>query len=227
MSVADISVAGMSVSVITGYDRPHAAMGARQPGPARGGRARPVRRARVREHHRCGDRRAGRVTKRTFFRHFADKREVLFGGAGRSASTLRAGHRRRTKVGGTDRRRRRGPRRRRSNVQGPSRLRTAAPGRHRRERRPAGARAGSSSRHLLGAGRGVAPTRREEPAASLTAEAGIAGLQGCVRALGHRQQAPRPRAAHAHLPRRAEGRDLRRVTTTGGGTARFRFGTQS
>ena len=47
---------------------------------AAGGGARAVRRAGLRRHDRRGDRATAGLTERTFFRHFADKREVLFAG---------------------------------------------------------------------------------------------------------------------------------------------------
>ena len=118
--------------------------------------------------------RAG-LTERTFFRHFADKREVLFAGAGALQELLVTRRRRRARVGGADRRGRRGPRGRRRPAPGAPRLLPAAPGRHRRERGAPGARADQARLTRRGARRRAAPSAASpSPAASLTAEAGIA-----------------------------------------------------
>jgi AcrR family transcriptional regulator len=82
MSVAVVTLAGMSVSVITGYDR-----GMARWKPDSRGRLEQAALAlydeRGFENTTVAEiaARAG-LTERTFFRYFADKREVLFGGAG-------------------------------------------------------------------------------------------------------------------------------------------------
>ena len=117
--------------------------------------------------------RAG-LTERTFFRHFADKREVLFCGAGALQELFVTERRRRAAVRGAAGRRRRRPRRRRRRARRAARVLAGSASRDRRERRAAGARA-DQARHLAAAladalrGRGV-----PEPAATVAAEAGIA-----------------------------------------------------
>jgi AcrR family transcriptional regulator len=56
-------------------------MGAERARPAGAGGPDSVRRAGVRADHGGGDRQVRGLTERTFFRHFADKREVLFYGS--------------------------------------------------------------------------------------------------------------------------------------------------
>ncbi|WFR68266.1 TetR family transcriptional regulator [Curtobacterium flaccumfaciens] len=55
-------------------------MGTRSPGTTGPGGRRPLLGAGLRRDHRDADRRARRVTKSTFFRHFPDKRELLVAG---------------------------------------------------------------------------------------------------------------------------------------------------
>ena len=57
-------------------------MGAKRVRPAAAGRDRALRRARVRQTTVAEIAERAGLTERTFFRHFADKREVLFSGAG-------------------------------------------------------------------------------------------------------------------------------------------------
>ena len=115
--------------------------------------------------------RAG-LTERTFFRHFSDKREVLFSGAGVSGAARGRG-RERTRLAHADRRRGRGSRRR-GRPPGAAGLRASAPGDHRRQRGAARARADQ----VRVAVRRLADTLRRrglaDPAASLTAEVAIA-----------------------------------------------------
>ncbi len=118
--------------------------------------------------------RAG-LTERTFFRYFADKREVLFAGAGALQERLVDSVARAPASRGADRRGRARRSRRGAASSGAPRARAAAPSRHRRKRRTPGARADQA---------GVARPRRSptrcagaaspSPAASLAAEAGIA-----------------------------------------------------
>ena len=117
--------------------------------------------------------RAG-LTARTFFRYFADKREVLFAGSDAlgeqllvaldaapatdapfaavvaALSVVADAHRWR------------------------SRILVATPGGHRRERRAEGAGAGQARLVVPGAGRRAGSTRGGGPAASLAAETGVA-----------------------------------------------------
>ena len=83
MSVVDIaSLAPMSTTVIAVYNHLMAKMETGCPQPPRAGGARALQRAGIPQvtveeiAQRAG------LTERTFFRHFADKREVLFSGAG-------------------------------------------------------------------------------------------------------------------------------------------------
>ena len=84
-------------------------------------------------------------------------------------------HRRqRARVRGADRCRRRGPRGRRRPPPGGRELRPGAPGDHRLERRASRARADQARVARRGARRALRRRGVEDPAASLTAEAGIA-----------------------------------------------------
>ena len=118
--------------------------------------------------------RAG-LTERTFFRYFADKREVLFSGAGAlqellvsavldapdSAAPIDAVAAALEAAGAL--------------LPGAPRFRPAAPDRHRRQHRAAGTRADQAGIARLGARRRVAPAgRRQIRPPRLTAEAGIA-----------------------------------------------------
>ena len=77
-----MTLPGMSVTVITLSLSPHVALATGQPRQARAG-ALALYGERGFENTTVAEiaERAG-LTERTFFRHFADKREVLFGGAG-------------------------------------------------------------------------------------------------------------------------------------------------
>ena len=59
----------------------HGTLGAGRGAPSARGRPRPVRGTGLRTDHRRPGRRAHRRDGATFFRHFADKREVLFAGS--------------------------------------------------------------------------------------------------------------------------------------------------
>ena len=90
MSGTDITL-GLDVSNCQQWDRSHGPMGAGQSRALTGNGSCPLRRAGVRPDHRRRDRGRAGLTERTFFRHFADKREVLFGGAGLLEERILAG----------------------------------------------------------------------------------------------------------------------------------------
>ena len=99
--------------------------------------------------------RAG-LTARTFFRYFADKREVLFAGSEALGEQLVDGARRRPRLGHAARRRGRRRSARSPTCIGDDRdFSRRAPGGHRRQRRAAGARA-DQARRVVGRARGRA-----------------------------------------------------------------------
>ena len=167
--------------------------------------------------------RAG-LTERTFFRHFADKREVLFSGevddlvlnalvdAPRSATPMEAVAAALEAAGDLLEERRDLVRQRQAVIAANPRL---------REREVIKfARLASAMTDVLRR-RGV-----DELAASLTAEAGIAVLKTRVRTLDRRGQPPRLSPTRPRVARRVEGRDRRprvAVLRTGNALPESRF----
>ena len=129
--------------------------------------------------------RAG-LTERTFFRYFADKREVLFCGRGRAAGAARRRRRRRARSAAPIDAVAAALEAAGAAAPGAPRIRPAAPGRHRRERRAAGARADQARLARLGARRRAAPARRRRPGREPGRRGGDRRLQGRVRTLGRR-----------------------------------------
>ena len=148
-----------------------------------------LRRAGVREHHGRGDRRARPgLTERTFFRHFADKREVLFAGAGALQELLVHGRRAPSAA----------PIERRRGIEAAGALFRGSPRGARQRQAVIAANAELQERELIKLAT-LARRRRalrlrgvSDPAASLAAEAG-SPCSNRVRALGRR----RPRSNRA------------------------------
>ena len=95
MSVTVITLPGMSAAVIMShYDRLHGTLGAGQPRQARAGSPRSLRRARVREHDRCRDRRAGRTDGANVLPALRRQARGSLRGRGRTAGAPRERRRR-------------------------------------------------------------------------------------------------------------------------------------
>ena len=136
--------------------------------------------------------RAG-VTERTFFRHFADKREVLFGGSAVLQERIVAGV-----VGGARRATARSmPWPAVSTPPPPCSARSAgtcppAPGRHRRQPRATGARTGQAGRLRRRGRRRPARAGRERAAGDPGRRGRHDGVARGPRAVGQRQRRPEP-----------------------------------
>ncbi len=182
-------------------------MGARRARPARAGRPRFVRRARVRADHGGGDRQAGGA-------HGADVLPVLRRqargpvlGRGRTAGVHRGGRGQRACFRRADRRGRCGPGGRWCPVQGAPRRCPAAPGRYCRERRAARARADQARITRLGPRCRAAPARCPRASREPGGRGRDRCLQDRVRPLDRPEQPARLGAGHPGVARRAESRD--------------------
>ena len=150
--------------------------------------------------------RAG-LTERTFFRHFADKREVLFAGAGALQELLVSTVASAPESAGADRRGRRGPRGRRRSPSGAPRARPPAPGDHRREHRASRARADQARLTRRRARRRVAPARRRGPSREPDRRGRDRRLQGRVSNAGSTRPTSGLATTHPRIAGRAESRD--------------------
>ena len=157
-------------------------------------------------------RRAG-LAQRTFFRHFADKREVLFSGASTQQEYLVSAVAQSPGRGDADRRGRRGPRGRGRRTPGARRVRPAAPDRHRGEPGTAGARADQARLARGGDRRRAARARGRRTGREPGRRGGDRRLQDLVRALGQRAGTAGPAGAHPGVVRRAQGGDRRHCIT--------------
>ncbi len=158
--------------------------------------------------------RAG-LTERTFFRHFADKREVLFWGAGAlqellvsavagapdSAAPIDAVAAALEAAGALLQERREFARQRQAVIAANAELQE-------RELIKLASLASALADALRR--RGV-----DDPAASLTAEAGIAVFKIAFERWVDETQPARPAATHPRVARRAEGRDRRQIGASG------------
>ena len=158
-------------------------------------------------------RRAG-LHPATFFRHFADKREVLFWGqaAGENCRNSWSAPSPAPPSAAPDRRGRRPPWRQPPRVQERhehARQRQAIINAH-----PGRGSATDQARHpRLGDRRRTAPARRQRPGPRASSpEAGIAPLKVRIRTLGQRPRPPRPAEDHPAVTRRPPGRHRGRVT---------------
>ena len=135
-------------------------------------------------------RRAG-LTERTFFRHFSDKREVLFSGASALETQLLTGVRcgagvvRRVRLG---RRRDRCDRRR---LREPARIRASSSTGHQRERGASGARTHQTRVARFGPRCGVAAPRRRRHRREPSRRNGDRRLPRGIRALDRRSESER------------------------------------
>ena len=155
--------------------------------------------------------RAG-LTERTFFRHFADKREVLFWGAG-SLEELLVG----AVAGAPDSAAPidavvAGLEAAGALLQERRELRPSAPEHHRREHGAARTRADQARITRLGARRHVAPARRRRTSREPDRGGRHRRLQNRLRALGHRDPPARPAATHPRVAGAAESRNRRRMS---------------
>ena len=155
--------------------------------------------------------RAG-VTERTFFRHFADKREVLFAGAGGLQELLVSTVAGAPASAGAHRRGRRGPRGRRRSLPGAPRHGPAARGHHRRDPRAARTRADQARRIVRGARRHVATARPQRSSREPHGRGRDRCLQDRVRPMDRGHQRARLCAARPRVARPAESRDRGRVS---------------
>ena len=205
----------MSVSVIRAHPVcGHGTMGAGRARPAGTGGDRALRRAGLRASTVAEIAERAGLTERTFFRHFADKREVLFGGsdglrstsspawpdAPASAAPIAPSPRRCTQRPPCSRRTGRRP---------------AAVGHHRRPPRPPRAGADQAG-DVRGRGRRrAAPPGRQRPGRLPDGRGGPGRLQDRLRGLDRRPRRPRPRPAHHRVARRAQGGRRRQVARRG------------
>ena len=187
----------------------HGALGAREPRPARAGRARALRRARVREDHGRGDRQGGRADRADVLPPLRRQARGAVRGRGRIqellVSAVAACPMPPPPIDAVAAASRPPAPCSRSAV-----TRPAAPGGHRREPGAAGARADQARVTRLGARRRAAPARRRRSGREPDGRGRDRGVQGRLRALGRRDQRAEPARAHPRFARRAESRDRRR-----------------